>query len=220
MAFSKEWENIYKNDSGSTWPWSDLISSFYKIISHLPNNPSVLELGFGKGANIPFFLFNSIDYFGVEGSENALKLAIKSFPELKKKLHLIDFTDGLVDLKTKFNLIFDRASVCHNNKADIENTIIEIYNSLDKDGYFIGIDWFGDEHAEFLKGTIIDDKMTKFFNKESYFKGYGKVHFVNEDSIYSYFKNNFSFIHLEKKIKIDMATSEQKVFYDFIVKKI
>ena len=38
-----------------------------------------------------------------------------------------------------------------------------IFKLLNTDGFFIGIDWFSDEHSEFKKGEFIDDEKTKDF---------------------------------------------------------
>lgn len=220
MPFSKEWDKVYENkNSGSFWPWSDLISLYYKINSDLPNKSKVLELGFGKGANIPFFIKNNINYFGVEGSKNAFNQTIDNYPGIKNKLFNYDFTHELYKLNCKFDLVFDRASISHNNKLDISKIILQISKILNDQGYFIGIDWFSDEHYEFGQGFEIDDKMTKLFHKDSYFGGFGKVHFVNEVSLREYFGDIFSFIYFEKKIKIDIMNHEKRVFYDFILKK-
>ena len=219
MSFSREWDKIYSKKKGSIWPWSDLVSYYSKVSNKLPSNPNILELGFGTGANIPFFISNNINYYGVEGSNNAHSIASEHFPIIKKNLFLGDFTKNLPFKNLKFDLVFDRASISHNNYISIINTVKNIFKLLNTDGFFIGIDWFSDEHSEFKKGEFIDDEKTKIFGSELYFGNYGKVHFVNENSIRNYFDKNFEFLFFEKKIKVDLFSNKKKVFYDFIVKK-
>lgn len=56
MTFSKEWDNLYRNNQQmSIWPWSDLIS-YIKRYTEGVSGKSILELGCGAGANIPFFV--------------------------------------------------------------------------------------------------------------------------------------------------------------------
>ncbi|MDA8658490.1 class I SAM-dependent methyltransferase, partial [Flavobacteriaceae bacterium] len=173
MAFSKQWDSYYKRNNGSEWPWSDLISYFFQVEKYLQGNPKVLELGFGTGANIPFFLSKRIDYFGIEGSVSAVNRAKDLFPEFDKRIINGDFSKKINYFHTKFDLIFDRASVAHNNHEGIKKTIKLIGQNLNINGFYIGIDWFGDEHFEFTNGDFIDDIYTKKFKKKDYFGGFG-----------------------------------------------
>ena len=69
MSFSKEWDQIYKkNTQMSIWPFSDLISYVKRYLPFVGSSNSVLELGCGAGANIPFFKSLGIDYFAIDGS--------------------------------------------------------------------------------------------------------------------------------------------------------
>ena len=56
MNFSKEWEERYRENTHlSVWPWSNLISYVMRYARPENKDFSVLELGCGAGANIPFF---------------------------------------------------------------------------------------------------------------------------------------------------------------------
>ena len=46
-------------------------------------NSKLLELGFGAGANIPFFLKQKIKYYGVEGSKNIVNVVKKKIQKQK-----------------------------------------------------------------------------------------------------------------------------------------
>ena len=70
------WDQVYTNKKHlSAWPWSGLISLVHqfghKIINKKKNR--VLELGFGAGANIPFFLSQKSNYYGIDASPHIVK---------------------------------------------------------------------------------------------------------------------------------------------------
>ena len=55
----------YSKKHLSVWPWSDLISLCSRY-HKLKKSSSVLEIGCGVGANIPFFLSKNINYHGID----------------------------------------------------------------------------------------------------------------------------------------------------------
>ena len=218
-GFSLEWDKFYFENNGSKWPWTDLVSLYSNIFKNSEiDDPLILELGFGTGANIPFFLENNIKYYGIEGSKNGYLKALKNFPSIKENLINADFTEDLSFLNKRFDLIFDRASVIHNDNNSIKKIIDNINYLLNENGYFIGIDWFGKEHIEYKNNSIEVDNSTRIFKEDSNFKGLGKVNFVNESDILSFFKD-FEFIHFKKKVIKDLLNKNDLVFYDFVIKK-
>ena len=71
MAYSKQWDNVYQQGSNlSIWPWSDLVSYVYRHVPIAGRESKVLEIGFGAGANIPFFRKLGVSYLGIEGSDS------------------------------------------------------------------------------------------------------------------------------------------------------
>ena len=54
---AEKWDAAYlANTQMTVWPWSDLISYVNKFAKDLPVGTNLLELGFGAGANLPFFI--------------------------------------------------------------------------------------------------------------------------------------------------------------------
>lgn len=95
MGFSTEWNEKYSNNEHmSIWPWSDLISYFYRYAGK-NNVKSVLEIGCGAGANIPFFKALGLDYHAVEGSEFIVRKLKEKYPEYKDNIKCGDFSEFL-----------------------------------------------------------------------------------------------------------------------------
>jgi len=196
--FSKDWELIYKNKKqANKWPWSELISYFYRYIKEINNKKfNVLEIGSGTGPNSEFFFKNKIIYKAIEGSKSAVQFQKKKYPKYKKNFICTDFTKSL-KFKEKFDLIFDRGSITHNSDQAIQKTVELIKDSLKKKGYFFGLDWFSTSHSDFKKGTITTDKYTKKF-KNGTLRGVGNVHFFNKAQLKKLFKS-FRIIELTEK---------------------
>lgn len=218
--FHKDWNKVYKEKKQIIhWPWDDLISNF-NIFFKNKKKLRVLELGFGTGGNALFFLSNGIDYYGVEGSIHAVNIAKKKFPKKKNRFICQDFTKKL-KFKKKFDLIFDRGSITHNQDKEVKVIIDQTYNLLKKNGYFFGIDWFSKNHYMSKKGTIFSkDKNTKIF-KNGPLRQVGQVNFFSKQRLKKFFKK-FKLIKIDDKIKkviINNKTQQKIGFYNIITKK-
>ena len=224
--FSNEWESIYLTGKHkSEWPWSDLVSLFYKNCSSLlqKKNLRVLELGCGSGANIPFFISLGVDYFAVDGSETVVKNLHKKFPYLKNNISVADFSIEIPKtLGKEFDLIIDRASITHNSTYGIKKTISLVRSRLAKNGFYIGVDWFSTDHSGYKMGDKGVDRFTRInlpANTE-FFKT-GNVHFSSKFHLKKLFEK-FEIISLNKKIKIKEIPCSKyfEVKWDFVARRI
>jgi len=202
----KIWDQIYKKDSNnSIWPWTDLISEVSRHMPNLKRKLNVLELGFGAGANIPFFLSNKFKYHGIESSLTVTKRVNKKFT-MGKNLKCDDFSKK-INFEKKFDIIFDRAAICCNNAKIITTISDNIYEKLEVDGLFIGIDWYSTNCKNLTTGS------RNIFNKIGY------INFSTKKSIQKQFKK-FKFLDIyEKKY---FFTHNRKITlssWNFIVKK-
>jgi len=198
MGFSEEWEGRYKeNTNMSIWPWSDLVSYVNNYAKPQNSQLRVLELGCGAGANIPFFQSFNIDYFGIDGSTIIINILKKRFPEIKDNLIVGDITNE-IPFEGKFDLIIDRSSLTHNSTNAIKNGLDFVYEKLNDEGKYIGIDWFSAKCSEFNKGKINDDEFTKSFH-EGPFANVGRVHFAEKSHLIDLFKK-FEILVLDHKI--------------------
>ncbi len=200
MGFSNEWELSYKKGKQmSLWPWSDLVSYVMRYAQPMGPEYTVLELGCGSGANIPFFKSLGIKYYAIEGSESMVeKLKIK-YPNYKNNIICGDFVKE-IPFKISFDLIIDRGSITHNTTSSIIRIIKNIKKSIKPNGIFIGIDWFSTEYSEYQKGEIVpEDPYSRTNYTEGPFTNLGIVHFTDKEHIQELFKE-FELNVLELKV--------------------
>ncbi|NMC99793.1 MAG: class I SAM-dependent methyltransferase [Bacteroidales bacterium] len=195
-----KWNDTYKKGLHfSIWPWSDLISLVLRNTDIRKQKLSVLELGCGAGANIPFFQHYRADYYGIDGSKYIVHSLKKRYPKIKKNLVACDFTKS-IPFNKKFDLIIDRAALTHNTSKSIENTLNLLKTKLKPKGMFIGIDWFSTKHSDYKKGKRINnDKYSRTNFNKGQFVGLGLVHFSTKRHIQALFKD-YELIYLSHKI--------------------
>ncbi|HUX95591.1 MAG TPA: class I SAM-dependent methyltransferase [Bacteroidales bacterium] len=198
MGFSSEWEKTYaSNQQIVLWPWNDLVSYIMRYTKPKSSSESVLELGCGSGANIPFFKQLGIKYFGLEGSPTIVKMLKEKFPEFAKNIRVADFTYE-IPFEGLFDIVVDRASLTHNDTKSIRSCLSMIHERMKPGASYIGIDWFSTNHSDFLKGKPIGDGFTHDNYSDGQFLGVGKVHFSDKEHIQELFEG-FEIKILEEK---------------------
>lgn len=220
MNTRTEWSDTYsRGGQDIRWPWSDVVGLTVRHARPAENYKKVLELGFGSGANIPFFLGTGFDYHGVEGSGNVVEAVRARFPTVASQLLCADFTESL-PFDTQFDLIVDRASLTHNTTENMRSGIQLASKALRPGGLFIGVDWFSTEHSEFQHGTPTDDPFTRRDYEDGLFQGLGIVHFCDEQLLRTLF-SGFQLIALEHKIIHKLVPDDIKVaVWNFVAKKV
>lgn len=200
---------IKGNNHLSVWPWSDIVSACSKIFKNADKKLKVLELGVGFGANIPFFLNHNCEYYGIEYSEYAVDFLKNKFPSLKNNLVVSDFSQELFG--NNYDLIIDRASVIHADENQILKIVPMIFDSLNKGGYFIGVDWYSNEHSEYKNGDAHNgSEITRFNYKTGCFSDTGTISFVNKDFMLNLFKH-FEIIDLINKKHINLLKDNYSI---------
>ena len=202
---NSEWEAIYaKGEQLNIWPFTDLVSLFMRHQSSLIKNRinsgplRVLELGFGAGNNIEFFLSQGFDYYGIEYSESAFKFACHKYPNLERHLILGSFSD-IEQYECGFDAVIDRGSVTCSTNLEVEQTIGAVRNILKSSGLFFGVDWFSKNHSDFSLPSTFVDSCTRTDFAEGQFKNQGNTHFVNQEEILNTFID-FRVLSLTEKI--------------------
>ena len=211
MAFSNEWEAVYKQGAqNSVWPWSDLVTYVMRY-SRPDRQPfKVLELGFGAGANIPFLLSLGMEYYGTEGSQTAVDRAKQRFQETNFQAACCDFTSE-IPFDATFDLIVDRSSLTHNGTQAIHQSLERLKSMMRPGAKFIGIDWFSTDHSDFSLGEQEEDYFTRVNFPTGQFKGVGRVHFSDEGHLIKLF-NGFNMLRMERKVISTCVPAENKVF--------
>ena len=220
MAFSKEWEDIYKKgEQFAAWPWPGIISRAYRVLK-LNGTEKVLELGCGSGANISFFK-DIVSYYGIDGSKTIVDYVSKKFPELKDNIMVGDFTKELCFPANYFDLIFDHYSITFNDTKSIINTLALIKNKLRKGGFFIGSMWCSDKHSEIANGLPYDgDTFTRHGYKDGMFAGAGDIHFCSYEHLVELF-TKFNILEIEHRIDQQCLGSKrsQEAYWNLVVTK-
>ena len=198
---AEKWDAAYlANTQMSVWPWSDLISYVNKFAKDLPEGTNLLELGFGTGANLPFFLSSlKFNYFGIEQSEKAFEFVCRKFPAIASQLRCGNITENLFP-DVIFGLVVDRATLTHNTTSAILQTLKNLTTRMSPGGIFIGIDWFSKSHADSNLG-IIEDEFTRTNIQTGQFANLGSVHFSDTEHLKKIFNQaGFEIVLLEHKL--------------------
>lgn len=198
MSFSVQWDEVYREGANlSIWPWSDLVSYMHRYAKPFTADMKVLEIGFGSGANIPFFRSIGVDYYGIEGSDSIAACVRERYPELKYRLITGDFTQH--NYQDSYDLVVDRSSMTHNDTSAIKRGLKNLSASMNRGSKYIGIDWFSVEHSDYGAGDSIDE-FTRANATAGQFAGVGNVHFSDKKHIVELFTEaGFDLIRLEHK---------------------
>ena len=184
MTFSAQWEGVYRRgEQNSTWPWSDVVSYVMRYAPPTRRPYRVLELGFGAGANIPFFLSLCADYSGTEGSATAVERVRRRFVNAAGfRVICCDFTAS-IPFEGPFDLVVDRSSLTHNGTAAIRACLQRVRQLMAPDGKLLGIDWFSTTNTDSMQGRPLEDRYTRTHFVAGQFHGVGTVHFSDEEHL-------------------------------------
>jgi len=220
MNSSMKWERLYQNKKQlSAWPWSDLVSYVMRYTDPKQLDFSVLELGCGSGANIPFFKKLGVKYYGIEGSPTVVKYLTETYPELKDNLLVGDFTRE-IPFAQSFDLVVDRGSLTHNSTKALQNALKILYPKIKCGGKIISIGFFSTESTDFKEGRPSEDAYSREGFTRGHLAGTGLVHFADKAHLQELF-SHFEFKVLEhtsvqREIPVDQ---DILAFWNFVVMK-
>jgi hypothetical protein len=223
VSFSSEWEEIYSQGmQDSIWPWSDLVSYVMRYARLAGGTCRVLELGFGAGANVAFFSSLGVEYFGIEGSESAVRrVSLRYAGQPRMKFACCDFTQA-IPFDGPFDLVVDRSSLTHNGAAAIRRCLRTVGSRMTKGAKFVGIDWFSTCNSQFLIGQDCGDYYTRSDFKLGQFEGVGTVHFSDQGHLMDVLsESGFEIERLEhKRSELIVPTgSGQMAWWNFVASR-
>lgn len=206
MSSISHWDSLYRDNKHlSVWPWSNLVSLCLRFSSLKQVNSEfyVLEVGCGAGANVPFFLSYTNNYYGIDGSEHIISKLKDIFSSVKENFVVCDFTNS-ISFGKKFDLVVDRAASTHNDTKSIKNYLSLVNDKLNKDGLLIILDWFSTKHSGFKQGeSVAGSYYVRSGYKSGPFTDVGVVHFFDKPLIAELTKG-FELVHLEHtQVEID-----------------
>ena len=211
------WNNFYKKKGKNFfWPWSDLVALINRHIIK-KKKVSVLEIGIGSGANVPFYLSKNFKVFGVDSSNIAIEILKKRYPKIKKNFFSEDFVKKKFE-KEKFDIIVDRGSVsCGNDYSKIKKIISSINLNLKKNGYFIGVDMYSKSSTYYKKKLNKNSSKKNCFTfNEGPFADMGEIFFFSKKEIRNYFKNFVIMDFSEKKI-VNHKHKKKEIFASWLI---
>jgi SAM-dependent methyltransferase len=198
MSFSAEWDQRYKeNTHMSVWPWSEIVSYVTRHVRPGHRPLSVLELGVGAGANVPFLKSIAQRYCGIEGSPSIVEKVRQGHPELKNNIFCGDFTRE-IPFEGTFDVVIDRSSLTHNSTEAIRRCLDLVYDKMTPGGKYIGTDWFSTEYPKYKDGEQAEDVFTRTNITAGKMANVGRVHFSDEEHLRDLFRK-FDFELLEHK---------------------
>lgn len=196
MTFSLSWDLCHSNDKAG--PVNGTYPVFEKMVDIFVSEASrMLELGCGTGSEIEYFMQRGFGYHGMDGSEVAIQ-GIRNRYDAGERVKSGDFTKD-IPFEGGFDLIVDRAAVCHNDLEGIQRCLSLVYKALKPGGLYISSDWFSTKHSEFKRGRRAGDPWTKDGYEEGQFAGVGKVHFSSEHELQALFKD-FEGVFLQERV--------------------
>ena len=185
MSFSREWEERYLAGTHlAVWPSSDLVGYVHRYAKPFSTETKVLEIGFGAGANIPFFLSIGVDYHGIEGSRSITAHVRERYPDLEDRLVTGDFTS--YNYPDGYDLVVDRSAMTHNDTNSIRRGMKNLSAAMNPGSKYIGIDWFSEASSDHDQGDFVDE-FTRTGITAGPLAGVGNVHFSTREHLIELF---------------------------------
>jgi SAM-dependent methyltransferase len=199
-GFSDNWEAEWDNRASyPEWPWTDLVSKIHRHTS-MDAGDTVLEIGCGAGANVPFFRDLGVEYYAIEGSESAVSELRDRFPDIGSTVSVGDFT-AEIPFDVSFDYVVDRASLTTNSTEAINRCLDLITEQLRPGGQILSVDMYSTAHTEYDRGPTTVDEYTRSGFEQGVFANLGEIHFSSKDHIRELYEGPFEITHLEHKTR-------------------
>lgn len=209
MATHPAWNRNYKDGRFNRYPYDKVVSYFFRTfgVNTDHSNVSVLDFGCGGGTHAPFLKDEGFDYWGIDGSEEAIELTYKALGEelkFKDRIFKGDFC-AMPFADNFFDAILDRQALGHNSWDDIKKICSEMYRILKPGGWYYG-HIFSDNHPDLKFGDHLGNGDYGNFSEGSFFKA-EFVHAFNAEQLHECF-NSFEIESAVTIIEKNLFTNE------------
>ena len=207
------WEKLHSSREWGKYPAEDLIRMVMRTFkSEIPSQLHVLELGFGGGANLAFFLNEGFQVYGVDGAPSAVENTQSRLIKLVKegqtfKLLMKDFID-LPWPDHSFNIVVDHLAIYANRWAEIQKSFAECYRVLKPGGYLYSRSWA--QGCDGYKSGEMLEPGTSQNPTEGPCTNMGTSHFFSQEEIVDLF-SEYQAPNIRQSTMIDHSTQEQVV---------
>jgi ubiquinone/menaquinone biosynthesis C-methylase UbiE len=137
MVWNSNWDKIFKKYDWGKYPSENLVRFVGNFFKNKKNNYKTLEIGCGIGANIWYLSKEKFKTYGIDGSNEALKIAKKRMKSesLNANFHCGDILN-LPYKNNYFDLVIDVECLYSNNLFDTKLILSEINRVLKPKGLF------------------------------------------------------------------------------------
>lgn len=183
-SFSKEWEEIHRNQEWGKYPSEQLVRFIARNFYNKDRkNIKILDFGCGAGANTWFLAREGFDVYAFDGSESAVNRA-KEYLN-KDGYNNVHFSvmDGteLDYASDMFDCVVDNVCIYANKKVHIEIMYKEVYERLKKGGKLYSA-CFGEKTDGYGTGKYIEDNTYENIEKGP-LEGRAIAHFFTKDEL-------------------------------------
>lgn len=198
MTYSPEWGTAFINGQRRQRGITERLAITFQNFIGPMDGQRVLEMGCGCGMNAPWIIASGAEYRGIDGNAQEIEAA-KSTVE-GGVFACADFTQNQPFLG-EFDIVFERASIAHNDLASMRRAIDLAWEALRPGGLFISSDWFSINHSEAGRGDIVDaaEPTTRTNYPDGQFRNIGRVHFSSEAELADLF-SRFQRCWMEERI--------------------
>lgn len=144
----------------------DLTNIYNEFLKHIKPKGKILDLGCGSGRDLLYFKNKDYEAYGLDNSEELIKLAEEYTNE---KIIKCDFRN--INLNIKFDAIWANASLLHLTINELKSTITKLINHLNKNGTIYMSFKYGtfegirnDRHFTYFTEKTITSFLNKFEN--------------------------------------------------------
>lgn len=215
---SEFWNKRYNAGHQQRYPWDSVVSFVFRETAAVSNREevSILEVGFGTGANLLFAAREGFKVAGVEYVQSAVDVACRRFKEegLQGQLLQGSFT-SLPFEDDSFDLVIDRAALTCVPLSDISRSIKEI-TRVSKHGARFFFNPYADSHSSSSSGEPTHGK-ARLNITEGSLAGLDCISFLSVDDIKELFVENWRIDSMKRLELVEMKDATRNMHAEWHV---